>query len=120
MSTYIIVGIVLQVVMVVSGHYSEAVINLSAVLGVGIPLIVGAVFGATRALSTKDAALGGFAIGIVGAFIGILLAIMMGDQEWILLSFGPISSAVTGVIGSLGLFFSLGKRRATAQVQSSP
>ena len=114
MSTYIVVGIVLQVAMVVSGHYSEAVINLSAVLGVGIPLLVGAVFGATRAASFKDASLGGFAIGIVGAFIGILLAILMGDQEWMLLTFGPISSAVTGMIGALGLYAVAGKRRATA------
>ena len=114
MSTYIVVGIVSQVAMVVSGHYSEAVINLSAVLGVGIPLIVGAVFGFARAATVKDAAVGGFAIGIVGAFIGILLAILMGDQEWMLLTFGPVSSAVTGMIGALGLYALAGKRRATA------
>lgn len=110
MTPYILIGIVLQCAMVVTGHYVEAVINLSAPLGVGIPLVLGAVYGRSTPKGMSEAIGGGFALGIVGAFIGILLAILMGDQTWILLTFGPLSSGVTGIIGSAAAFAALGKR----------
>ena len=53
MAKFVVISIVLQVAMVVTGHYVEAVINLSALLGMGIPLIVGGVFGATREVLPK-------------------------------------------------------------------
>ncbi len=111
MAKFVVISIVLQVAMVVTGHYVEAVINLSALLGVGIPLIVGGVFGATSASDYRNALSAGFTIGISGAFVGILLAVLMGDQEWLLLTFGPISSAITGLIGAVALFFAVGRRR---------
>lgn len=109
-TTYILIATVLQIVMVVAGHYSPAVIALSAILGVGIPFVVGAVFGASAAASYRDASVGGFLIGIVGAAIGILVAILLGDQPWSLLAFGPISSAVTGLLGALILFAVAGNK----------
>ena len=111
MAKFVVISIVLQVAMVVTGHYVEAVINLSALLGMGIPLIVGGVFGATRASDYRNALSAGFTIGISGSFVGILIAILMGDQGWILLTFGPISSAITGLIGAVALFLAVGRRR---------
>lgn len=100
-NTYVVVAALLQIAMVVGGHFSTAVIDLSAVLGMGIPLVVGLVFGARAATSTKDALGGGFWIGIVGAAIGILIAILLGDQPWMLLAFGPVSSGITGLLGGV-------------------
>jgi hypothetical protein len=99
MQRFIIIAAVLQIAMVVTGHYNDFVLmNLSAVLGVGIPLVVAFFYG-RDAEGVKDGAVGGLAIGFVGAFLGIGLAIAMGDQMLMLLAFGPLSSAVTGAIG---------------------
>ena len=94
---FIVTTTVLQIAMVLGGHFSSSVLGLSAILGVGIPGVMGAVYGATRASSARAACGGGVLIGFVGAFIGILLAILMGDQPWLLLTFGPLSSAVAAI-----------------------
>ncbi len=101
MARFVVIGIVLQTVMVVSGHYVEAVIDLSALLGVGIPFVLGIWFGATGPRRFKEAAVGGLVIGILGAALGVLVAILMGDQTWMLMTFAPLSSGVTGMIGGL-------------------
>jgi hypothetical protein len=99
MQKFVIIAAVLQIAMVVTGHYNEFVLmNLSAVLGIGIPLVVAFFYG-RDAEGAKDGAIGGVVIGFVGAFLGIGLAIAMGDQMLMLLTFGPLSSAVTGAIG---------------------
>lgn len=99
MKTYVVVAAILQVVMVVTGHFNDFVlVNLSAVLGVGIPLVVAFFYG-KEAGGAKAAAKGGLSIGFVGALLGIGLAILMGDQSPALLAFGPLSSAITGAMG---------------------
>ena len=101
MLPYIVIAAVLQVIMVVTGHFNEFVLlNLSAALGVGIPLVVSFFYGRT-VTAASQASLGGAAIGFIGAALGIGLAIILGDQTATLLLFGPASSAVTGVLGSL-------------------
>ncbi len=85
--------------MVVAGHYSPAVLGLSAVLGVGIPLVIAIAYGALGGRSYMEAAKGAFAFSFVGAAIGVVLAIMLGDQTWVLLTFAPLSSGVAGVLG---------------------
>lgn len=110
MGTYVIIALVLQILMVLGGHFNETILSLSAPLGVGIPLVIGAWFGASSAPDYKAAAVGGLIIGLVGATVGILIAILLGDAQWILLAFGPLSSAVTGVLGgSLG--FAVGRSK---------
>ena len=111
MTPYIVVGIVLQCAMVITGHYVEAVLNLSGPLGVGIPLILGAFYGAARPEGMREAVGGGFGVGFVGALVGILLAILIGDQPWILLTFGPISSGIIGIIGAALAFAVVGKKK---------
>jgi len=93
-------GIVLQLAMVTAGHFVEAVLALSGPLGVGIPLVLGVWYGATVPRGYGETSKGGFIIGLVGAFIGVVGAILMGDATWMLLTFAPLSSAVTGLLGA--------------------
>lgn len=44
---------------------------------------------------------GGFVSGIVGAALGVLVAILVGDQTWMLMTFAPLSSGTTGMMGGL-------------------
>lgn len=101
MKRFVWMGIVLQLVMVVCGHFSETVLNLSGVLGTGIPFVLGLWYGASVPRSFGASAKGGFVIGIVGAVVGVLAAILMGDQTWMLMTFAPLSSGVTGLLGAL-------------------
>jgi uncharacterized membrane protein YfcA len=100
MRKYVLVALVLQLLMVVTGHFSELVRNLSGVFGTGIPLIVGWLYAARRSMRFGDASGGGLAIGAVGAAVGILLAVVLGDQRWSLLGVGTVSSAFTGWLGA--------------------
>ena len=102
MIVFLALNTVLQTVMVVAGHYSEAVLNLSAILGVGIPFLIAIGYGALGSRSYKEAAKGAFIFSFVGAAIGVVVAILMGDQPWLLLTFAPLSSGVTGVLGGYG------------------
>jgi len=113
MGKYVIIALVLQILMVLGGHFNQTILSLSAVLGVGIPLVIGAWFGTSAALDYKAAAGGGLMIGLVGAVVGILIAIMLGDAQWVLLAFGPLSSAVTGVLGAL-IGFTVGRSKQSS------
>jgi len=101
MAKFVWMGVGLQLAMVVAGHFSTAVLNLSGVLGTAIPFVLGIGYGATVPTSYKESAKDGFIIGIVGAAIGVVAAILMGDQTWLLLTFAPLSSGVTGTLGGL-------------------
>ncbi len=99
MIVFLALNTVLQTVMVVVGHYSSAVYDLSAVLGVGIPFVIAIGYGALGSRSYKEAAKGAFVFSFVGAAIGVVVAILLGDAPWLLLTFAPLSSGVTGVLG---------------------
>ena len=99
MMFFLALNTVLQAAMVVTGHYSSAVYDLSAVLGVGIPFFIAIAYGAMGSRSYKEAAKGAFTFSFVGAAIGVVVAILLGDQPWLLLTFAPLSSGVTGVLG---------------------
>ena len=135
MKPWILVAALLQVAMVVAGHYNEFILlNLSAALGMGIPFVVAFLYGRTEGLgksaaksgtksstksstksATKSAAWGGAVIGFIGAVMGIGLAIVLGDQALTLLTFGPASSAVTGALGS-----TIGFSTRSAKAASAP
>ena len=110
----IVAGIVLQIAMVIAGHFNETVLGLSALLGTGIPFVLGAILGVKGARSFGNASLGGFLIGIVGAVIGVLLAIFLGDAAWTLLTFAPLSSGITGLLGAVLSFAVSGRKTAAA------
>lgn len=101
MTGFIAASVILQVAMVVVGHFVEVVRLLSGPLGVGVPFILGMAWGAGRQPPVRDASRDGFVIGAAGAFVGVLLAILLGDQGWALLTFAPISSGLTGLLGAI-------------------
>lgn len=101
-----LVGTVLQVAMVVAGHYSKPVASLFAVGGMGISLAAGLLYAMwARGDGTAARVVGGLAAGAICAFIGILVSHLLGDVPWSLLVLGTISSAVTGALGGwIGTF----------------
>ncbi len=97
-----VVGTILQVAMVVAGHYIPAVKEQFALGGMSISAVAG--FLATRGVagaSVAGAAKGGVIAGGVSAFLGILVSTLLKDVPSSVLGFGTAGSAVTGVIGGL-------------------
>jgi hypothetical protein len=96
-----LIGTVLQVAMVVGGHYVPAIKSLFAPGGMLISAFAGWLFGrlsrGPRALST----VGGLFAGAACAFLGILESFYLGDVPTTLLLLGTASSAVTGALGGL-------------------
>lgn len=108
-----IVGVVLQVIMVVVGHYVPQVASLFPVAGTGIGGIAGLLSGLWSANASQQAAAGGGAVaGGVGGLLGTILSHVLGDVPTSTIAVGTGSTAVAGVIGGLiGRF--LGSRQAT-------
>ncbi len=101
-----ILGTVLQVTMVVAGHYNKSIAGFFAVGGMTLSLLAGIAYAYWAPGSTTLAlALGGLAAGAICAFVGILVSHLLGDVPRSLLTLGTISSAVTGALGGwLGTF----------------
>jgi hypothetical protein len=94
------IGIILQVIMVVAGHYSPAVKNLFAIGGMGFSLVAGFlyVWFAIAGTWPSDLQRGAIAGGIC-ALLGIAVSSVLGDVPASLLLLGTVSSVVTGAIG---------------------
>lgn len=90
-------GTVLQVAMVVSGHFIPAIALLFAPLGVGISLLAGLLYG--RWAGPKGAWAGGALAGGLCALLGIALSFGLGDVTAAILALGTLSSAVGGMLG---------------------
>lgn len=111
------VGTLLQIVMVVAGHSSPAIKGLFAFGGMGISLVAGVLYSRlARPAKKGGGGLGGMAAGAICAFIGILVAYLLGDVPGLLLVMGTLSSAVTGGIGGLLGALSLGRGAAASGV----
>ena len=101
MMKWLLIGTVLQLVMIISGHYNEFIaMNVFALGGMTISLIAGAGYGAGAA-SRGSAALGGAIVGAGCALIGIVVSVVLGDTAALILAVGTVSSAVTGAIGGV-------------------
>ncbi|MEO6525576.1 MAG: hypothetical protein ABIP93_03015, partial [Gemmatimonadaceae bacterium] len=95
-------GTVLQIAMVVAGHFSPAVAALFAVGGMGISLLAGMLYARLARPATKgSAAIGGLIAGAACAFLGIFVSFLLGDVPASLLLLGTVSSTVTGAIGGV-------------------
>jgi hypothetical protein len=96
----LVLGIVLQLAMVVAGHFVVAVAELFAPLGVLISLLAGLVY-ALRAGPGKivDRLVIGAVVGGGCALIGIAVSFLLGDVPALILVIGTASSAVSGAIG---------------------
>ncbi len=96
-----IIGTILQVAMVASGHTNASVAAMYAVGGMSISLIAGLIYGylAKGPRNLGGLIAGGATAGGICAFIGILVSHLMGDVPASLLALGTVSSVVTGAIG---------------------
>ncbi len=101
MARFVWMGVVLQLAMVMVGHFDETVLNLSGVLGTAIPFALGGWYGLTTQVGFGRASRSGLVIGVVGAVVGVLAAILLGDANWMLLTFAPLASALMGGLGAL-------------------
>jgi hypothetical protein len=95
-------GTVLQVAMVVAGHYVPVIAqDWFAIGGTGISLLAGLIY-ATGARGTMGAgALGGAIAGGLCAFIGIVVSVVLGDVPAMTLAIGTAASALGGGLGGL-------------------
>jgi hypothetical protein len=95
-----LVGTVLQLAMVIGGHYNKGIANLFAVLGMTISLLAGLLFALwAKQPSIGANALGGLLAGGICALIGIIVSYALRDVPAVIIAFGTLSSAVTGAIG---------------------
>jgi hypothetical protein len=94
-----LVGTVLQLAMVVGGHYQPAIKAFYAPGGMLFSAVAGWLFGRTSRLPRGAAAVGGLVAGAACAFLGILESYYLGDVPASLLALGTLSSAVTGAVG---------------------
>jgi len=95
-----LIGTVLQLALVVMGHYDPRVARLFAVMGMLLSLVAGFLAGRWSAgLGKGGSAVSGLAAGALCAFLGILESFYLGDVPAWVIAFGPFSSGVTGAIG---------------------
>ncbi|MES2177861.1 MAG: hypothetical protein V4550_08325 [Gemmatimonadota bacterium] len=96
-----IVGTVLQLLMVFSGHWIEFIKNnVFAVGGMTISLLAGVLY-ARRARDPRNrSATNGLLVGGLCALIGISVSYALQDVEMNILGFGTMSSAIAGGIGA--------------------
>lgn len=93
-------GTVLQLAMVLAGHFVPFVRdNVFMWGGMGISLIAGLVYAWAAKGSLGDSLIGGAIAGAVCALLGIVVSVALGDTQVLILAFGTLSSAVTGLIG---------------------
>jgi hypothetical protein len=93
------IGLVLQIVMVVAGHFVPAIAGLFAVGGMGFSALAGWLYG-RAAPEGSQALLGGAVAGGLCAIIGIGVSVLLGDVPVSLLGLGTASSVVTGLVGA--------------------
>lgn len=97
-----LVGTVLQVGMVLAGHYIIDVKEQFALGGMSISAVAGLLYSLwAKGGSATDAIKGGAVAGGGSAFLGILISTLLGDVPATVLAFGTAGSAVTGLIGGL-------------------
>ncbi|MEO8578597.1 MAG: hypothetical protein ABI469_00020 [Gemmatimonadales bacterium] len=95
-----IVGTLLQLAMVLSGHWIEFIkVNVFAIGGMLISAIAGVLYARAARLNRKQSAVQGALVGGLCALIGIAVSFALGDVPASILALGTLSSAVTGAIG---------------------
>lgn len=95
------IGTVLQVAMVVAGHWVTAVAAAFGILGMVISLLVGLLWAREASSGYGPGAGGGAVVGGLCAFVGIVVSFLLGDVAALILVVGTLSSAVTGLLGGL-------------------
>lgn len=102
LQTATLIGTVLQLAMIVAGHFSAWVaMNVFMFGGMAISALAGFLYARAAMSGYAGAALGGAIAGGVCAIIGIAASVALGDIPAVILAFGTIGSAVTGAIGGV-------------------
>ena len=97
-----LIGTVLQLLMVITGHFSPAIAAMFAALGMGISGLAGVLaWRGESPFSWGSAAGRGAIAGGISALIGILVSYFLGDVPAQVLGFGTAASTLTGTIGGL-------------------
>ena len=94
-----VVGTVLQLIMVLAGHWVPAVANLFAPIGILLSLVAGLLYARAAKSAWSDSLLGGVIAGGVCALLGIAVSCVLGDVQPIILVIGTLSSVVGGLVG---------------------
>ena len=95
-------GTVLQLGMVLTGHWLPSVAQLFALVGVTISFVAGLAFTTwARPEGLGVAAGGGAVAGGVCALLGIAVSLLLGDVTASVLVFGTVGSSVTGALGGV-------------------
>jgi hypothetical protein len=98
----LVLGTVLQLAMVLSGHWIEVIrLRGFAIGGMLISAIAGVVYARAAHVSRGKAAANGALVGGACAIIGIAVSYVLGDVPANILILGTLSSAVTGAIGGV-------------------
>ena len=96
------VGILLQITMVVLGHYIAWVANNVFLFGwIFIAGVAGLLYARDLDRGWKRGALGGIVAGTVSAAIGVLVSVGFRDTPASLIPFAVLTSALTGAIGGM-------------------
>ena len=95
-----IVGTILQLAMVIAGHWVPFIkMNGFAIGGVAISLLAGVLYARAARVPRGTSALLGTVAGGACALIGIAVSFALGDVPALILVVGTASSAVAGAIG---------------------
>lgn len=103
----LIIATVLQLAMILSGHWIAFVKdNLFAALGTGISIAGGLIYALTARPGWLKAGIGGAIVGGVSALIGIAVSVVLGDTPQEILLIGTVSGLVGGGVAAAvaGLF----------------
>ena len=94
-----LIGTVLQLAMVIAGHYVAAIAGMFAIGGMLISLVAGLLYVRTARGGWGDSLAGGLIAGAVCAFLGILVSYLLKDVTVDILWMGTAGSAVAGLVG---------------------
>ena len=95
-----VIGTVLQLAMVVSGHFVVFIrLHVFAIGGMAISLAAGVVYARAARVARGPSAWNGALAGGACALIGIIVSYGLGDVPAAVLALGTLSSAVTGALG---------------------
>jgi urea transporter len=95
----IVVGTILQLAMVLAGHWVEPIKSGFAVGGMAISALAGVMYGRAARLPRGQSAVNGGIAGAACALVGIAVSFFMHDTAAMILIVGTIGSFVTGAIG---------------------
>lgn len=94
-----LIGTVLQLLMVVSGHFVPAIAAQFAIVGMLISLVAGVLYLRAARGGWGDSLIGGLIAGGLCAFLGILVSYLLKDVTVDILWVGTAGSAVAGLVG---------------------